>query len=278
MYNATAGIVNFAPLRPLFLSLYAASRVSATTFPSAPSQTVFLQQAGQSAKATLPIIPLSLQGQIERLKGAYRATFEGKFSEAMTHFLSIAHTLLFIPLSSQQEVTEAKELLTICREYVLGLRMELRRKEDASNPSPDITRQVELSAYFTHCNLQPVHLMLALRSAMNTAYKAKNYGMASTFGRRLLELSPKQEVATQARKVVKFCERNQVDQMKVNYDFRNPFVVCAGTHVPIYQGTPLVRCPYCSAPHSTSYKGRVCGVCELAEVGKDCSGFVWLRS
>ena len=37
----------------------------------------------------------------------------------------------------------------------------------------DPVRLTELSAYFTHCQLQPVHLILALRSAMGTAFKTK---------------------------------------------------------------------------------------------------------
>jgi coatomer protein complex subunit alpha (xenin) len=70
--------------------------------------------------------------------------------------------------------------------------VELQRKE-----AQDPVRQAELAAYFTHCNLQQVHLMLSLRSAMNCSYKIKNYGTAASFARRLLELDPKEDVATQ---------------------------------------------------------------------------------
>lgn len=52
--------------------------------------------------------------------------------------------------------------------------MELQRKElQASNT--DAVRQTELACYFTHCNLQQIHLMLCLRSAMNCSYKIKNF-------------------------------------------------------------------------------------------------------
>jgi coatomer protein complex subunit alpha (xenin) len=37
----------------------------------------------------------------------------------------------------------------------------------------DPARQLELAAYFTHCNLQPSHLLLALKTAMATAFKCK---------------------------------------------------------------------------------------------------------
>ena len=64
------------------------------------------------------------------------------------------------------QVGELRELQTICREYVAGLRLGLLRKQ-TSEPS----RAVELASYFTHCSLQPAHTMLALNSAMKLAYK-----------------------------------------------------------------------------------------------------------
>ena len=48
-----------------------------------------------------------------------------------------------------------------------------------------------MAAYFTHCNLQPVHLILTLRTALNLFFKLKNYKTAASFARRLLELGPR---------------------------------------------------------------------------------------
>jgi hypothetical protein len=39
----------------------------------------------------------------------------------------------------------------ICKEYVIALRCELKRKELKED---DMARAAELAAYFTHCNLQ----------------------------------------------------------------------------------------------------------------------------
>jgi len=55
----------------------------------------------------------------------------------------------------------------------------------------------QMAAYFTHCNLQPVHLILTLRTALNLFFKLKNFKTAASFARRLLELGPKPEVAQQ---------------------------------------------------------------------------------
>ena len=37
----------------------------------------------------------------------------------------------------------------------------------------EVARALELAAYFTHCNLQPAHLMLALKTAMASAFKVR---------------------------------------------------------------------------------------------------------
>jgi coatomer protein complex subunit alpha (xenin) len=105
-------------------------------------------------------------------------------------------------VDSRKEVDEVKELLGIAKDYALALRIELKRKDPALKD--DLLRQAELAAYFTHCNLQPTHLKLSLQSAMSICFKAKNYGTAATFARRLLELNLPPQVATKARQVWKF--------------------------------------------------------------------------
>jgi coatomer protein complex subunit alpha (xenin) len=91
---------------------------------------------------------------------------------------------------------QVKELVGICKEYVIALRCELRRKELAAD---DAARAAELAAYFTHCNLQPVHTALSLRSAMTIFFKLKNLGTCAHFCRRLLELNPGQKVRCACR-------------------------------------------------------------------------------
>ena len=80
--------------------------------------------------------------------------------------------------------------------------METSRKELPKNSLEEQKRICELAAYFTHCNLQPVHQILTLRTALNLFFKLKNYKTAASFARRLLELGPRPEVAQQARKIL----------------------------------------------------------------------------
>jgi len=168
-------------------------------------------------------------------------------------------------------VDDVKELIIIVKEYVLGLQMELRRREVKDN----IARQQELAAYFTHCNLQIPHLRLALQNAMTVCFKAKNLATAANFARRLLETNPTIEnQAKAARQVVAAAERNMTDATQLNYDFRNPFVICGATYVPIYRGQKDVSCPYCTSRFVPTQEGQLCNVCDLAVIGADASGLL----
>ena len=64
-----------------------------------------------------------------------------------------------------------------------------------------------MAAYMTHCELQPSHLINTLKTAQNAFFKLKNFKTASAFAKRLIEMGPKPEIATQARKV-RFFEKH----------------------------------------------------------------------
>merc|ERR1712000_15873 len=111
--------------------------------------------------------------------------------------------------------------LSICREYLTGILLETTRKEEK-----DGARAAALAAYFSHCRLQPKHQVFVLRTAMKASLDIKNYLGASSFARRILDIAPSGALADQARKVVQFADKTPSDAVKLDYDERNPFVVC----------------------------------------------------
>ncbi|GFZ20525.1 coatomer, alpha subunit [Actinidia rufa] len=269
------GIRNFAPLKPMFLDLHTGSHSFLRAFASSPVLSLAVERGwSESASPNVrgpPALVFNSSQLEEKLKAAYKATTTGKFTEALRLFLGILHTIPLIVVESRREVDEVKELVVIVKEYVLGLQMELKRKEIKDNP----VRQQELAAYFTHCNLQTPHLRLALQNAMTVCFRAKNLSTAANFARRLLETNPMNEnQAKMARQVLQAAEKNLKDVSQLNYDFRNPFVVCGATYVPIYQGQKYVSCPYCSSRFVPSQDGQLCTVCDLAVVGADASGLL----
>ncbi|KAJ7564293.1 hypothetical protein O6H91_02G011500 [Diphasiastrum complanatum] len=268
------GIRNFEPLKPLFLDLNLASQTSLPGLVSVPVVALALEK-GWSENASpnvggSPALIVKLSSLEERLKLAYKTTTEGKFTEALRLFLGILQTIPLVVVDSRKEVDEVKELLSIAKEYVLALKIELKRKEVKDDP----VKQAELAAYFTHCNLQPTHLRLSLQSAMAISFKFNNLNLAAHFCRKLLELNPPPQVATKARQVLQACERNPRDELRVNYDPRNPFVVCGATFTPIYRGSKDCACPYCSARFLPEIAGKLCSICDLAAVGADASGLL----
>lgn len=130
----------------------------------------------------------------------------------------------------------------------------------------------EMAAYLTHCELQPIHLILTIKAACNLMFKLKNCRMASMFAKRLLELGPKPDMATHARKIIQACEKNMNDAHKLNYDAHNPFDLCAASYTPIYRGKPIEKCPLSGACYKPEFKGELCRITECTEVGAEAIG------
>lgn len=269
------GITNFAPLKPLFVDLFSGSHSYLLACASAPVITVAIERGwNESATPNVrgpPALVFSFSQLEEKLRAGYKLTTAGKLSEALKTFINILHTIPLIVVDSRREVDEVKELIIIVKEYVLGLKMELKRRELKDDP----VRQQELAAYFTHCNLQLPHTRLALLTAMTNCYKAGNLSTAANFARRLLDTNPTVDTqARTARQVLQAAERNMKDSTQLNYDFRNPFTVCGATYIPIYRGQKDVSCPYCTSRFVPAQVGQVCAVCDLAVIGVDASGLL----
>lgn len=86
--------------------------------------------------------------------------------------------------------------MTTTREYLLGVSIELERRRVAQEEPDNVRRSLELAAYFTHCQLQPLHLQIALRSAIQVFTKAGNAGTAAKFARKLLDLNPDPKIVS----------------------------------------------------------------------------------
>ena len=274
LLSRQAGITEFAPMRPLFMEVYQASHASLPMLPTLPSINFGLDRQWNpdvpSQEPAAPALIYSMAELEDRLGRSYRMVTEGKFSDALKSFTSILLAIPLLIVDSRKEADEVKELLTIARDYNIALRCELKRREAKDDP----VRAAELAAYFTHCNLQRVHLALALRGAMTMFFKLKNFNTCATFCRRLLELNPDEKMATQARQVLAACEKSPVDEVQLNYDPRNPFDLCSSTFTPIYRGNKFIEDPFTKARFQPECAGQVCPVGEVSKIGAEASGLV----
>jgi coatomer protein complex subunit alpha (xenin) len=198
------GILKFDKYKLLFMNTYLCSRISMTLFSNIPSFYYFPVRNWKemSIKSYLPAIILHISDLIYQLQISYQLTTSGKFNEAIEKLQNILHTVPLLVVNTKQDIAEAQQLVEICKEYILGLKMETERKQLQKTSLSQQKRICEMVAYFTHCNLQPIHQILTLRTAVNTFFKFKNYKTTRSFARRLLELGPKPEVAQQVRKIL----------------------------------------------------------------------------
>ena len=81
-------------------------------------------------------------------------------------------------------------------------------------------------------------------------------------------------IGDDAKKVLNLSEQQARNAVKVNYDDRVPFVLCAGALEPLYKGAEVVRSPYCGAAYGAKYKGTLCAVDGLSQVGLETLGLV----
>ncbi|KAI2519960.1 COPI coat complex subunit alpha, partial [Homo sapiens] len=268
------GVIQFGPYKQLFLQTYARGRTTYQALPCLPSMYGYPNRNWKDAglKNGVPAVGLKLNDLIQRLQLCYQLTTVGKFEEAVEKFRSILLSVPLLVVDNKQEIAEAQQLITICREYIVGLSVETERKKLPKETLEQQKRICEMAAYFTHSNLQPVHMILVLRTALNLFFKLKNFKTAATFARRLLELGPKPEVAQQTRKILSACEKNPTDAYQLNYDMHNPFDICAASYRPIYRGKPVEKCPLSGACYSPEFKGQICRVTTVTEIGKDVIG------
>lgn len=274
------GIIDFTPFKDIFIQLEMRSHASLNTgaahLPSLgisplrnwrEAQSVKLADRSKAANA-LPACGIKWSMLAENLlQSAYGHTTNGRFPEAIEQFREVLLYIPFIVVNEKQEIVEVQELVEVCKNYITALSMEQGRKDMLkANPS-ELKRSAEMACYFTHCNLQAVHQMLTLRSAMTVNYKLQNFKVAMLMARRLLELGPTAQSAAQARKVITQCEKNPSDAMDLNYDQHNPFSICAATYTPIYKGKAMVKSSFCGACYLPQYEGEICKVDGVSQIG-----------
>jgi len=282
LLNRQVGAVNFKPLQWRFEEIFQASR---TFLPANPGLQPLVNYVRRTITETdsrkvLPLIPRDLESIISTELHAGKAQMRtNKLEDGVRSFKKILHLLMVNAVSSMQEVSEAKKLIHSAGQYALAMSIELERRKvinnsaDISSFSEDVKkRALELSAFFTIPEMEPAHVTLALFSAMNFAHKNKQLSSALSFANSLIEKGTNAKFKETARKIKTVCERNPNDAIDIDYDQFADFEVCAASYTPIYGGSPSVACPFDGVKYQAKYKGTVCKICEVAQIGAPASG------
>lgn len=194
LLNRQVGAVNFAPLKPRFLSIQQASRTYLPASIGLPPLVNYVRRTTDETnpQKVLPFIPQDIESiAAGDLQKGYDAVRSNKLEDAASVFKNMLHCLLLNAVSSQSEVAEAKKLVATAMEYSVAMAIELSRRslgsnEDVAKSPEKLKRSLELSAYFTIPKLEVPHRQLALMSAMKLAFTNKNYSSALSFANRIL--------------------------------------------------------------------------------------------
>jgi len=110
LLNRQVGAVNFAPLKPLFLSVYRSSHVYIQANPSLPPIQLHIRRNPTAAPATsnvFPVVSCSLQNIVSNeLQDAYAFVKKAKFNEALALFRTIIQSMLLVVVSTDAQAQE----------------------------------------------------------------------------------------------------------------------------------------------------------------------------
>jgi coatomer protein complex subunit alpha (xenin) len=191
LLNRQVGAVNFGPLKPKFMQIYWTSRTFLSANPGLPPLEFHLRhdQRGVSSHS-LPRLPWDFEKiKSVQMREAFKYVTNNKVEEAITTLRDVLHTILLLAVSSKQDADEFAKTVETIREYLVGLSIEVaRRNVDVSTPE-GVKRNLELAAYFTHSQLSPQHQGLAYMQAMTQFSKYKNIATAGVFAQKYLALN-----------------------------------------------------------------------------------------
>ena len=113
---------------------------------------------------------------------------------------------------------------------------------------------------------------------MGTAFKHKNFIVAASLAKRLLELPDinsdrNADLRVKATKVLQKSEQMARNEHELNYDDTKPFTIDCQQFVPIYSGSPKVECSYCGSTYSDPVMAnKTCLTCTFCLVGVQTIG------
>ncbi|PYH89183.1 coatomer subunit alpha [Aspergillus ellipticus CBS 707.79] len=275
LLNRQVGAVNFGPLKPRFLEVYKASKTYLPATPGLPPLVNYVRRTVDEtdSRKVLPIIPRDLEtiASVDLQEG-YAAMRANKLEDGVRIFKGVLASVLVNTVSSEAEVEQAKKIIETAREYILAMSIELERRSIPTDTPENLKRSLELSAYFTIPKLEVAHRQLALMAAMKLAFANKNYSSALSFANRMVANGGSAKLLEQAKKIKTQCERSPQDKIDIEFDQFAEFDLCAASYTPIYGGSPSVSDPFTGAKYHEQYKGTVCRISEVTEIGAPASG------
>lgn len=278
------GFKNFLPLRQKFKDVYLGCQFSLPSLPDVQSHILYsATKFMDNISHKILRVPFSglqfnvLANMQDRLHSAFT---KGEFVDAMDLANQIFQSAPLISYESTAEVEKANVIVKSTSELRLALRCIQESRAGAEGGQP--ARQLHAIAMSTFCKLSQEHLLLTLSRAMFMAYKYNNFLTAIGFARRLLEVplskSPKYaDMLAKTNRVIQLSEAQGKNALPVSFDENTSFHICAATLDPIAHHAPHIRVPYSGAYYQPKFKGQICVIDGMSEIGSDAPGSVDFR-
>lgn len=264
------GVVDFAPLRARFLEVYAANKVYVPGIDDLAAMRAYVRSDNdEEDPAKFRPYVCGMEQLEERLLAAFKLFRTNNLDTAVAQFREIVHVIAVGSVDLEEEEQRCEDILTLCREYIVGLLMELERRQLAPLA---VKRNLELAAYFARLRLQSQHRVNALQVAMLQLFKHRNYSLAAHFASEILELVPLGPKAELAQRIREKAELVLLDAVDIDFDPFAEFDVCCALHTPIYEGEPLVAEALTGALYKPEFKGEVCRVTQVTGIGAPALG------
>ncbi|KAI3402546.2 hypothetical protein KGF56_004638 [Candida oxycetoniae] len=270
LLNKQVGVTNFEPLRQRFLQVHGASKLYLPGADDLPAMKTFIREDcdEEDPSKIRPVIP-GYDTLEEQLSVAFKQFKANNLEEAIKTFKSVIYTITVLNVNDEEAETKCHEMLVLCREYILGLSIELARR---ALPPTDVKRNLELASYFTKVQLQSAHKLNALNVAMTQSFKNKNYASASYFAQEFLKISSSGPRAEQANKLKAKADAIASDSVEIDFDPYADFSICCGSFTPIYKGESSVSEALVGAKYKPQFKGQLSEITGITSIGVPASG------
>lgn len=270
LLNKQIGVVNFEPLRSRFMEVYTSSKLYLPGVDDLPAMKDYIREHNdEDNPAKFRPLIIGFDSLEDKLSVAFKHFRSNNLPEAIEEFRSIVYTIAVLTVETEEQEIKCDDILTLCREYILGLSIELERR--SLNPS-EVKRNLELAAYFTKAKLQNAHRVNSLQVAMLQSFKNKNYTSASYFAGELLSIVPSGAKAEQAQKIRARAESISRDAVEIDFDPYAEFDICCASYTPIYKGEEVVSESLVGAKYKPEFKGQVCKITNITAIGAPASG------
>ncbi|KZT02138.1 uncharacterized protein LAESUDRAFT_794306 [Laetiporus sulphureus 93-53] len=130
LLNRQFGVVNFSHIKSLFVSTYRSVHAYLSPMASLPPLQLHLRHDPQesSSSRVLPIAVRTLQSVRHELTEGLRFLSGSKLPETRMVYRSVLWELLLVPVSSDDEAKGWRDMVTLAREYLLGVTLEIERR------------------------------------------------------------------------------------------------------------------------------------------------------